>query len=455
MNTANRPGCVGVLVSRDLGMFLGCRVAKGDTVHFDPALEANGSLSSYLYPVLGGDLYDTMSFTWLDQNDQVRFAPMKRRLPVAGEPAQLIRIDSDGSALFARVELEPSAFDRVSPSVWDASESTVVFGSDAQLLGFCAYDTCQGLRECISVMAMRAHWWLLPRLLHLGSTAYWGDFDADGRADAVTLDRGRVEVRTSRKTGLGAPIAFSGDFDDELNVLGDVTGDRRADLVSVGSAIRTFVASNGQYDITDPVAIPTAFPESEQGILADVDGDGRSELALMQAQGDLVVVSDIAGNPSVENWASNVPHGYLTFQLVDVTGDRRADAIFGFADHVDVMPSNGRGFDPAATWLTDVHVHPPGWFFADVTGDGLADAIRLDVTASQVFPANGSAFVAAQTDWRSIPLGQRGNAFADVDGDGKFDLIVHDNWGIRVARSTGTDFENLVYLTYAPVMSGY
>jgi len=82
-----------------------------------------------------------------------------------------------------------------------------------------------------------------------------------------------------------------------------------------------------------------------------------------------------------------------------------------------------------------------GCYLADVTGDGKADLIVHDNNGMNVMPSIGTEF-AKHTNWTGGQALYYDIAvhFADVTGDGKADLIVHDNNGMNVMPSTGTEF---------------
>ena len=116
---------------------------------------------------------------------------------------------------------------------------------------------------------------------------------------------------------------------------------------------------------------------------ADVDGDGRNEIILVND--DTITVrrntgSDFGPGPQAnQDWSHGPCFGSIGTFFADVDGDGRADCILVNSDTVTVRRSTGNDFGPGPQANED-WTHGPcfgskGTFFADVTGDGKADII--------------------------------------------------------------------------------
>jgi peptidoglycan/xylan/chitin deacetylase (PgdA/CDA1 family) len=208
--------------------------------------------------------------------------------------------------------------------------------------------------------------------------------------------------------------------------------------------------------------------------LGDLDGDGRAD-ACLHAPGDHRCVQsvEIVGteedrrprtifeeSPAEGPFAScSTRFESEDIQLADVDGDGRSDVCaslgFGIAC-ATVLPSGDCG--PAEKWSSwggsdssagsrpsiDAPVR-----FGDVDGDGKADACVVSERGIECALSSGHGFgrerswvapVAGDDDWLS-PRRAGALVLADVDGDGRADACGQGLRGIVCARSTGSAFE--------------
>jgi hypothetical protein len=140
-----------------------------------------------------------------------------------------------------------------------------------------------------------------------------GDFDEDGRLDVVVADT-RVDAGPETLTfwfgraggALAAPVsrAGKGQHDTEL-VAGDVDGDGHLDLVTVACNFNDEEAGSGWWmkgdgagRIAGSTQLNARVPrDQEHGglVVADLDGDGRLDVAIGNGSGDLTVFRNRLG----------------------------------------------------------------------------------------------------------------------------------------------------------------
>jgi hypothetical protein len=199
------------------------------------------------------------------------------------------------------------------------------------------------------------------------------DVDGDGLGDLISQKAGNVYVHRGRAdaTFSGSSVAsFHGTYDSgaadgvgHIAVdVADVTGDGRADLVSIsggvahvfpgqvsgafGSAVDSFA---GTYRLAlldgegfEPVA------------LADVNGDGRADLVSAHTDGNSYVHFGGAGGSfsgRADSFHNTLPttlfgaaEGYEVIAAIDVTGDGRADLVTAHTGgDLIVFPADGTG----------------------------------------------------------------------------------------------------------------
>jgi hypothetical protein len=274
---------------------------------------------------------------------------------------------------------------------------------------------------------------------------------------------------------------------------GDVTGDRRPDLVTVepGETENLLQLRAGQADgsLGDPIT--RGIPHlSDNVALGDLDGDGHSDAVITSRDGLLVSAGSSAGfgTPSLIR-TNGLP---IDVEVADVTGDGSLDVVVSTTTALQVLPGTGRlstrkaqtiasgpvaniqvgnttgdsrlevagvpftyaGASEPATTGEPVVVWTPtgtGWTEAfrspdmsvrditlgDVTGDGLADLAWIEPVDEeyQVHLRTGPTFSPI-----AVPRTEdaSGIATGDLDGDGRDDLVASpfDGSGASVWRVT-------------------
>jgi phospholipase C len=206
---------------------------------------------------------------------------------------------------------------------------------------------------------------------------YVVDITGEGKADIVGFGNDGIWVALGNGDGTFQPAKFVlAGFNPgqgwqgakHPRIMGDLNGDRRADIIGFGDA--GVYASNSSGDGT---FAPGVFILSEMGydngwrienhsrFATDVTGDGKADLIGFGDDGVWVSVTGGSGAKLVlaefcfnKGW--RVP--YHPLFLADLNGDRKAD-IIGFGDAgVWVALSNGDGtFQPATFVLADFGYH--------------------------------------------------------------------------------------------------
>ena len=317
-----------------------------------------------------------------------------------------------------------------------------------------------------------------------------GDVNGDGRTDVVfhyasTSSTG-IRVRALLSDGDGTFTATAADetpvasgiygSDDWTRGLADVNGDGRTDLVlhkasasSTGIKVRVLL-SDGDGTFTATAADETPVASGIYGSadwargLADVNGDGRTDLVLHKASASStgvkvrVLLSDGDGTFTAtaadETPVASGIYGSADWArgLADVNGDGRTDLVVHYASasstgvKVRVLLSDGDGtFTATAADETPVASGIYGsadWArgLADMNGDGRADLVVHYASASspgikvRVLLSKGDGTFTASGEVTPVSSGLYGHdlsytpwqrTFADVNGDGRADLVVH------------------------------
>jgi hypothetical protein len=306
------------------------------------------------------------------------------------------------------------------------------------------------------------------------------DLTGDGRADIVGFGDAGVWIALNDGNGtFQAPQFVINDFgfsaggwrvDRHPRLLGDITGDGRADIVAFGNDGVWTAVNNGAGSFHPPAFVLADLGFDAGGwrvdrhprFLANVRTPGRADIVGFGDDGVWVVLSNgdgtfqppqlVVGNFGYEAGGWRVErHPRL---LVDLTGDGLADIIgFGNAG-VWVALNNGAGsFHPPAFVLADFGYDAGGWrvdrhvrLLADLTGDGLPDIVGFGNDGVWVAFGNGngtfqpphqvlSNFSFNLGGWRV----QRHPRFAaDLTGDGRADILGFGDHGVSVALNDGS-----------------
>jgi hypothetical protein len=295
-----------------------------------------------------------------------------------------------------------------------------------------------------------------PQAIGLGSIGS-GDFDGNGTLDlAVNIGddaRGLLLILSGR--GDGTFQASISNLDAPTGgglAVADFDGDGRPDLAIGSSASASarqglYILRAGQDGRFQQAAAYRAGTSASQVEAADLDGDGWKELVALTGSTISVLTGEPLASPSAfeykkEYMPANCP---MDFGLADVDGDGRSDLVVadGCGERpLWVLRGNGdrtfaapRGVGPAGAHADSVTV-------ADLNGDGHVDLVAsfnpdasaedcCDVNPSEYYVLLGHGDGTFEPPLRISGLSGMGRMItADFNGDGHADLAVanHGNW---------------------------
>ena len=270
-----------------------------------------------------------------------------------------------------------------------------------------------------------------------------GDVNADGRPDIVVTDQGNdtISVLISSTTALRP-----GDFETRVEyltgaqpsglALADVNGDGKLDAVvgNAGDGTLSVLLGTGDTDVGFlPQRIVQAGGSPIALVAADLDGDGKLDIAVLNGGGGVGVL--LGNGDGTFRAAVSYPAGDGAEQLVvaDVNGDHAQDLIVRRTSDTGnsiatLLIGNGDGTFQAAvdrdlgataTWITT----------GELNGDGKLD---LAVTRRGRSAPGTVSILLGSGDGHFTPGGDVATdqgpvtvAIADMNGDGKPDLVVN------------------------------
>ncbi|WP_306213940.1 FG-GAP repeat domain-containing protein [Actinoplanes sp. RD1] len=246
-----------------------------------------------------------------------------------------------------------------------------------------------------------------------------GSVDGDGRADLIVHNTaGEISIRNNKGSFFENSGTRSTGWDSYLGYPGqgrlyyaDINGDRKTDLLNQRTNGEIFVRYNRGSYWDDGVLFTKGWQDylggEGQGKLffADMNGDGRADLIVLQYDGSIVVRynrgSFFEAQPAVsQGWADYLYEVNGKLYFTDVNGDRKADMlVHRYNGDINIRYGTGSSFGTS-------YLISEGW--ASYLGDG----------------SNGRLY------------------FADINGDDKSDMIVHRYNGdisVRYSQSTSWD----------------
>jgi hypothetical protein len=287
------------------------------------------------------------------------------------------------------------------------------------------------------------------------------DVDADGMHDIIGFGEDGVSVALSLGDRFAQPERWSEEFaadptdDGRPPALADVDGDGLLDIVQfTEEGVR--VARGSGRDFQPSSLWGAAFGDGEwlvglhPRLLGDVSGDGRADIVGFHDAGVFVGLSTGADFSPPARWldALGTEDGFDSQDrfprvLADVDGDAHADILAFARQGVLLARSTGDGFTAPELVLTEFS---PGWDpreaprqVADVDDDGCADIVGFHDAGVLVSLSVGDGFT-PPTPWswgygagRGWQVPRHPRLLGDVDDDGQLDVFGFFDDGVWLA----------------------
>jgi hypothetical protein len=291
-------------------------------------------------------------------------------------------------------------------------------------------------------------------------TRLLGDVNGDGKSDAVVKFRDTGTAMVALSTGASfsnppQPWAYLQTVNADKYFLADVNGDGRSDMAAYWASIGRWWVSMSDGNGFFP---ETSWAEgqgvgSSKQFLSDVNADGKSDLVLYWASSGTWYVSisngSAFGSPSL--WSNGNGVGTNDQQVADFTGDAKADAGVYVASngswYVGTSTGVSFGSTPSAAfspWSSGHGLGSDKRMVGDATGNAKVDIgyFFISTGISDVGSSEGGGFY-APTRWATgVGVNSDDQFLGDATGDGKADLITYHNASgtWNVANSNGTVF---------------
>ena len=247
-----------------------------------------------------------------------------------------------------------------------------------------------------------------------------------------TPSAGSVSVFLSSTAGYGPPQFYNLNTGPSSIVTGDLNGDGKVDVAVVNAQGVSVFFNDGSGNLLAPVSFATGTGPVWVA-LGDLNGDGKADLAVANqgsydgnvwTGGDVAVLLNMGGGTFV---AANYPAGASPdgVTMADLNGDGKADLAVASGAGVSVLLNNGGGtFGAPASYGSGTN--PVSVAAGDLNGDGTIDlAVASKGGGASVLLniGNGAFAAAVNYSYPGNPYNGTGMVvIGDLNGDGRPDL---------------------------------
>lgn len=263
---------------------------------------------------------------------------------------------------------------------------------------------------------------------------------------AIATAASAVELR-------GFPVRLGGKVDASSPAVADVDGDGRPEIAICAGAQLIVLDANGAPLSGFPF---TLVAEREEGAtsnpsspaLCDIDGDGKREILASGPDGRLHALS--AAGVELPGWP--YPMGSAASagpSCADVTGDGKLDVVVTTDDN-RLLALFGTGAPVAAFKPKGLKASSALVTVADLVADRSGDELAIGGADGSFFALDRTGQVLPGFPLRTDYAVSGGAAAGDVDGDGGWDLVFgSQDFGVYAVRASGQ------LLAGFPVKTGY
>ena len=270
------------------------------------------------------------------------------------------------------------------------------------------------------------------------------DVNGDGVLDNITVGALSSSVRVNIGNGDGTfSLGSYFNIGSATSVAtGDFNGDGIVDFITGGNTTVTAFQNNG--DGTFSISATFSAGSTVTAVtLADLDGDGKDDLAYSDSGNHIVTASSMGNGTFAAPVTYAMSKNVYAFTAGDVNGDGRTDLAIAYgaypssAPSVAVLIANGNGSLKAPTIISTAPASyaggPKSVKMGDINNDGILDIVSIATQASSasgysyyVSLGNGNGSFSAAVSRVDDYITSSGSEIeiGDLNGDGNLDLVV-------------------------------
>ncbi len=236
------------------------------------------------------------------------------------------------------------------------------------------------------------------------------------------------EINLTRGGTFATKVDYPTDANSRSLATGDLNGDGRSDLavLNLGGSNVSVLMNNGDGTYMAKVDYGTGMNPYAVA-LGDFNGDSKLDMAVTNLSENTVSIFINNGNGTfvagVTYAAGSAPYNIA---VGDLNGDGKADLVVGAnaGTTISVLLNSGTGTFSTRTAYTTATA-PRHVAIGDINGDSRADIVASNYssTSVSVLRNNGNGTFAAKTDY-ATGTNPFGVAIGDLNGDDKADLVV-------------------------------
>ncbi len=292
-----------------------------------------------------------------------------------------------------------------------------------------------------------------------------GDIDGDSKPDIVVVNEDSDSISVFRNTSTSGVTSFAVKVDFTTGsgstpralAIGDIDGDGKPDVAVVGASNTLSILLNtsisGILSFATKVDIGTSYSASFSVSIADIDSDGKPDIALTSNDNRVGVFRNTS-TPGVVNFAAKVDFVVsiqpTSVSIGDINGDGKPDmAITNNTNNfIEVLRNTSTPGVVSFAAKVDFAISSVSnsITIGDIDGDGKPDlAVAVpynngnNLSVFRNTSSSGTVSFAPKVDFASGYTTFSVN-IGDLDGDGKPDLALANNGSqtISVLRNTST-----------------
>lgn len=222
--------------------------------------------------------------------------------------------------------------------------------------------------------------------------AFVGDVNGDGRSDLVSLGDGVILTFLGQKNETFSQVSTQLIHPTySLAALGDVNRDGKPDLLTLEyPAIRVWLGNgDGTFTQSSLLSAPSEQVNLMSAAIADLDGDGNPDIIAVSYPNEIgtpypLVIYYGSGDGTFQDPVLlPITHSYTQLVIADINGDNKPDLILSDGNCIAVIDNLGaRSFAPEEHYVAGQKIS--GLAVKDLNNDGFPDIVAANAGGTTV-----------------------------------------------------------------------